>query len=168
MALYITDVCSVQIKNGSSRIERQREASQRRLGGEELILPPLQGEGRGGDGVNHAEAIATAARRLVELRDNWLNPTEWVDWIITPAEEKAGYPKRPVAKPGHEADLKKRTLTNLYNTRPAWLDNAHRTLDKAVAAAYNWNDYTAEMPDETILGRLLALNLERAERIKPE
>ena len=140
------------------------------LKGEELILPPLQGEGWGGDGVNHAEAIAiaTAARRLVELRDNWLNPTEWVDWVITPAEEKAGYPKRPVAKPGHEADLKKRTLTNLYNTRPAWLDNAHRTLDKAVAAAYNWNDYTAEMPDETILGRLLALNLERAERIKPE
>ena len=52
--------------------------------------------------------------------------------------------------------------------RPAWLDNAHRTLDKAVAAAYNWNDYTPEMPDETILGRLLELNLERAERIKPE
>ena len=132
------------------------------LKGEELILPPLQGEGRGGDGVNHAEAIATAARRLVELRDNWLNPTEWVDWVITPPEEKVGYPKRPVAKPGHEADLKKRTLTNLYNTRPAWLDNAHRTLDKAVATAYNWNDYTPEMPDESILGRLLALNLERS------
>ena len=161
MALYITDVCSVQIKNGSSRIERQREASQRRLGGEELILPPLQGEGRGGDGVNHAEAIPTAARRLVELRDNWLNPPEWVDWVITPEEERVGYPKRPIDKPGHEADLKKRTLTNLYNTRAAWLDNAHSTLDKAVAAAYGWNDYTPEMADETILGRLLALNLER-------
>jgi type II restriction/modification system DNA methylase subunit YeeA len=110
----------------------------------------------------HSEAIATAARRLVELRDNWLNPTEWVDWVITPEEEKADYPKRPVAKPSHEADLKKRTLTNLYNTRPAWLDNAHRTLDKAVATAYDWNDYTPEMADETILGRLLALNLERA------
>jgi hypothetical protein len=28
------------------------------------------------------------------------------------------FPKRPVARPGHEADLKKRTLTNLYNARP--------------------------------------------------
>jgi hypothetical protein len=33
--------------------------------------------------------------------------------------------------------LKKRTLTNLYNTRPAWLENAHRELDKAVATAYD-------------------------------
>jgi hypothetical protein len=38
--------------------------------------------------------------------------------VITPEEEKAGFPKRPVAKPGHEADLKKRTLTNLYNAAP--------------------------------------------------
>ncbi len=113
----------------------------------------------------HLESIATAARRLVELRDNWLNPAEWVEWVITPEEEKAGYPKRPVAKAGYEADLKKRTLTNLYNARPAWLDNAHKTLDKTVAAAYSWNDYTPEMPDETILSRLLALNRERAERI---
>ncbi len=111
-----------------------------------------------------AEAIAAAAKRLNELREACLNPQEWVDWVITPEEEKAGFPKRPVAKPGHEADLKKRTLTNLYNTRPAWLDNAHKTLDAAVAAAYGWNDYTPEMPDEEILRRLLALNLERASR----
>ena len=109
-----------------------------------------------------AENIAAAARRLNELREAWLNPPEWVDWVITPEEEKAGFPKRPVAKPGHEADLKKRTLTNLYNTRPAWLDIAHKELDKAVAAAYGWADYTPEMPDEEILRRLLALNLERA------
>jgi type II restriction/modification system DNA methylase subunit YeeA len=109
-----------------------------------------------------AENIAAAARRLNELRENWLNPPEWVDWVITPEEEKAGFPKRPVAKPGHEADLKKRTLTNLYNQRPAWLDLAHKELDKAVAAAYGWTDYTAEMPDEEILRRLLALNLERS------
>lgn len=107
------------------------------------------------------EAIASAAITLNQLRENWLNPPEWVDWIITPQEEKAGFPKRPVARPGHEADLKKRTLTNLYNTRPAWLDNAHKTLDKAVAAAYGWDDYTPEMPDEIILGRLLLLNLEQ-------
>ena len=106
--------------------------------------------------------IAASARRLNELRENWLNPAEWVDWVITPEEEKAGFPKRPVAKPGHEADLKKRTLTNLYNARPPWLDLAHKDLDKAVAAAYGWTDYAPDMPDDEILRRLLALNLERA------
>lgn len=50
----------------------------------------------------------------------------------------------------------------LYNARPAWLVNAHRELDQAVAAAYGWEDYTPEMPDEEILRRLLALNLERS------
>lgn len=109
-----------------------------------------------------AENIAAAARRLNELREAWLNPPEWVDWVITPEEEKASFPHRPVAKPGHEADLKKRTLTNLYNARPAWLDLAHKALDKAVAAAYGWPDYTPETPDEEILRRLLALNLERS------
>lgn len=106
-----------------------------------------------------AEKIDDAAIRLNQLREAWLNPTEWVDWVITPEEEKAGFPKRPIAKPGHEADLKKRTLTNLYNLRPAWLVSAHRELDAAVANAYGWADYTPEMTDETILSRLLAMNL---------
>ncbi|MEA3276487.1 MAG: hypothetical protein U9Q81_14605 [Pseudomonadota bacterium] len=61
-----------------------------------------------------------------------------------------------------EKELKKRTLTNLYNARPAWLDNAHKALDAAVAAAYGWDDYTLEMPEDEILSRLLALNLERS------
>jgi len=107
-------------------------------------------------------AIATAAQKLNELRENWLNPSEWVDWVRTPEEEKAGYPLRPVAKPGFEADLKKRTLTNLYNTRTAWLSNAHAELDNAVAAAYGWTDYTPDMSGEEILRRLLALNLARS------
>ena len=59
------------------------------------------------------------------------------------------------------AELAKRTLTNLYNARPAWLDNAHKALDAAVATAYGWHDYTPNMPDEEILKRLLALNLAR-------
>jgi type II restriction/modification system DNA methylase subunit YeeA len=109
-----------------------------------------------------AENIASAARRLNQLREAWLNPPEWVDWVITPEEEKAGFPKRAIAKPGHEADLKKRTLTNLYNAPPAWLTLAHQQLDAAVAAAYGWKDYTPEMSDDEILRRLLALNLERA------
>jgi PKD repeat protein len=34
--------------------------------------------------------------------------------------------------------LAKRTLTNLYNKRPTWLDLAHRKLDEAVFATYGW------------------------------
>lgn len=108
-----------------------------------------------------AEAIASAAQRLNTLRENWLSPTEWVDWMITPEEQRAGFPPRPVAKSGQEKNLKRRTLTNLYNERPAWLDNAHKALDVAVAAAYGWTDYTHDMPDDEILRRLLALNLGR-------
>ncbi|RLJ67661.1 class I SAM-dependent DNA methyltransferase [Sulfurisoma sediminicola] len=105
-----------------------------------------------------AANIAAAARRLNELREHWLNPPEWTERI---AEVVPGYPDRIVAKPGFEAELKKRTLTNLYNARPAWLANAHQALDAAVAAAYGWTDYAPDMPDEEILRRLLALNLER-------
>ena len=54
---------------------------------------------------------------------------------------------------------KTRTLTNLYNKRPQWLSNAHAALDAAVAAAYGW---PADLPDDALLERLLALNLERA------
>jgi len=31
-----------------------------------------------------------------------------------------------------------------------------------VAAAYGWTDYTPETPDEALLQRLLALNLQRS------
>ena len=54
-----------------------------------------------------------------------------------------------------------RTLTNLYNQRPTWLDNAHRTLDAAVSEAYGW---PPDLADAEILERLLALNLKRAAR----
>ena len=118
-------------------------------------LPPNQGS------HPHGDAIAAAAQRLDELRNHWLNPPEWVE---RSAEVVPGYPERIVAKPGHEAELKKRTLTNLYNQRPEWLANAHRALDVTVAAAYGWADYTSEMWDDEILKRLLALNLERSAR----
>ena len=55
--------------------------------------------------------------------------------------------------------LKRRTLTDLYNERPAWLVSAHRELDEAVAAAYGW---PPDLSDEEVLSRLLALNAERA------
>ena len=101
-----------------------------------------------------ATAIAEAARRLVSLRDRWLNPPEWVEWVDEPV---SGYPKRPVARDEAAAEaLKKRTLTNLYNVRPQWLADAHAALDAAVAAAYGW---PAGVSDEDALRKLLALNL---------
>jgi hypothetical protein len=54
--------------------------------------------------------------------------------------------------------LAKRTLTNLYNENPAWLQAAHRKLDEAVFAAYGWE---AGMSDEAILADLLELNQHR-------
>jgi hypothetical protein len=62
------------------------------------------------------------------------------------------------------ATLKKRTLTNLYNARQAWLDHAHAALDREVADAYGWGeDWRAGRLDEdAILGRLFALNQARA------
>jgi len=107
------------------------------------------------------DSIAEVAKRLDELRNNWLNPPEWVDRI---PEVVPGYPDRIVAKPGHEAELKKRTLTNLYNARPPWLDHIHKQLDVAAAAAYGWDDYTPDMPDAEILARLFAMNQQRSSK----
>ena len=109
-----------------------------------------------------AVAIANAARRLDELRNNWLNPPDLVE--IVP-EIVPGFPDRILPKtPAAAAILKKRTLTNLYNERPAWLDNAHRELDAAVAAAYGW---PAGISDDDALARLLALNHARAKADVP-
>ncbi len=67
---------------------------------------------------------------------------------------------RIVAKDPHcPESLKKRTLTNLYNERPAWLDLAHRRLDQSVFAAYGWD---LGIGDEKLLENLLELNLARA------
>ena len=86
-------------------------------------------------------AIAEAARTLVQLRDSWLNPPN-----------------------ASAEDLKERTLTKLYNKRPAWLENAHGALDEAVFAAYGWPYPLAK---QEILARLLALNHERAAASAP-
>ena len=108
-----------------------------------------------------AQAIDAAAKRLNELRDNWLNPADLVQRM---PEVVPGFPDRilPV-NDAAAAILKKRTLTNLYNERPAWLDQAHRDLDAAVAVAYGWTDWGEDgLADEVILERLFKLNQERA------
>jgi len=97
------------------------------------------------------------AVRLNELRESWLNPP---DLVRREPEVVDGYPDRllPVDEAAAE-ELKKRTLTNLYNQRPAWLDHAHRALDESVAEAYGW---PVELSDEEVLANLFALNQARA------
>jgi type II restriction/modification system DNA methylase subunit YeeA len=103
-----------------------------------------------------AQKIA-AAKRLDELRNNWLNPPDLVTRV---PEVVKGFPDRILPKDEAAAQvLKTRTLTNLYNEQPVWLNNAHRALDEAVAEAYGWK---AEMSDDEMRAKLLTLNLERA------
>ena len=100
-----------------------------------------------------ATAIAEASRRLVELRDRWRNPPEWVEWVDEPVP---GYPRRPVPRDEDAAKaLRKRTLTNLYNARPQWLADAHAALDAAVAGAYGW---PADISGDDAIRELLELN----------
>ncbi|MCC6416120.1 MAG: class I SAM-dependent DNA methyltransferase [Opitutaceae bacterium] len=137
--------------------------------------PALYGE------AAHRAAIAAAAQELSDLRERWLNPPEWTRTVTLEFPGTAGgpwsrfldaktvnaqtgvgtvrYPRLEARDATCAAELKKRTLTALYNERPAWLDHAHRKLDAAVAAAYGW---PADLNDEQILERLLALNLSRA------
>ena len=125
-----------------------------------------------------AAKIATAAKELDDLRTAWLNPPEWIceevlefrgstngPWAryITNADRNGiGIVRysRVVPKDKEAAQqLAKRTLTNLYNERPTWLELAHQNLDEAVFEAYGWEP---TIPDEDILSRLLALNHDRA------
>jgi type II restriction/modification system DNA methylase subunit YeeA len=80
--------------------------------------------------------VEAAASSLNDLRRGWLDP------------------------PGAtEAQLAKRTLTNLYNERPTWLDQVHERLDRAVHAAYGW-PYPLE--EDEVLARLLEMNRARS------
>ncbi len=110
----------------------------------------------------HARAIAAAAARLDALRENWLNPA---DLVVRVAEVVPGYPDRLLPRDADAAaELRKRTLTNLYNARPQWLANAHAALDAAVADAYGWGDdfRAGALADDDILARLFRLNQDRA------
>jgi hypothetical protein len=118
--------------------------------------------------------IAEAAATLDRLRNNWLNPREWTreetlefpgsadgPWAryVEEADQEgigtARFPRLIPKNEDCERRLAERTLTNLYNDRPAWLDKAHRELDEAVFAAYDWKP---DMTDEQILAGLLTLN----------
>ena len=138
--------------------------------------PPGQELGEAEDG--RVRAIAEAARGLDSLRQGWLNPprTE-MDAGLSAAFEKM---------------LKQRTLTNLYNGLTDYRENylrlpyaqragrwqavynrklpfevieelhfIHTELDRAVLEAYGW---PPDLTDEQLLERLLALNLQRADK----
>jgi type II restriction/modification system DNA methylase subunit YeeA len=105
----------------------------------------------------NAVKIANAAARLSELREAWLSPSDLVKRV---PEVVPGFPDRVLPVDDKAAGiLKNRTLTNLYNERPAWLANAHRDLDATVAAAYGW---PADISEDDAVVRLFALNQSRA------
>jgi hypothetical protein len=120
------------LRSGSTLEDRPRYTSTRTFETFPFPWPP----GKEPKDDPRVEAIAIAAKELVESRNAWLNPHG-----------------------ASAADLKKRTLTNLYNQRPQWLEDGHRALDKAVLAAYGWPE---DLSDAEILERLLALNRERS------
>src|SRR5262245_59337867 len=123
-------------------------------------------------------AIAKAAAELNRLRETWLNPPEWTreDVLLFPGSTNGPWARlvrdpndkglgtvqytRRLSVDDRAAEaLRKRTLTKLYNERPAWLDTAHRALDEAVFAAYGW---ATDLDNESLLARLLALNADHA------
>ena len=83
--------------------------------------------------------VADAARQLNALRVGWLDPLGI-----------------------GAAQLAKRTLTNLYNSPPTWLTQAHERLDRAVHDVYGW---PFPLADAEVLARLLEMNLERSAQL---
>ena len=85
------------------------------------------------------KAISDAAESLAERRANVLTPS-----ASTPDEQ-----------------LREMTLTNIYNRMDRWLQIDHEKLDRAVFDAYGWPENPDDLDDDTILERLLELNLSR-------
>jgi hypothetical protein len=133
------------------------------------------------------QRIAEAARELNEQRENWLNPPAWLDPIARQVDAEdafddvaqvSGEQARALirrseiqARAAQDANLKERTLTNLYNERPTWLQLAHEKLDRAVLAAYaatdlagDWHEDWATVWKETGAGQPLPEGHEQADR----
>jgi hypothetical protein len=121
--------------------------------------------------------IGEAAAELDRLRNTWLNQPEWVREEFLEFRASADGPwGRVVQDPdaqglgtarfrrlvprdaGCAEKLAGRTLTDLYNERPTWLQNAHHEIDEAVFAAYGWKP---DRQDDQILEGLLELNQQR-------
>ncbi len=101
-----------------------------------------------------------ASTRILEFPGSTEGP--WARYVSDADERGIGTVRYPRVVPQDDEaarQLAKRTLTNLYNERPTWLDLAHRKLDEAVFAAYGWDP---SLSDDEILARLLDLNQQRA------
>ncbi len=85
------------------------------------------------------DAIADIAKTLMWHRKNVLTPLE-----NTPDQM-----------------IRKMTLTNVYNNNHRWLRSDHEKLNQTVFDAYGWSEDPADLDDDTILERLLELNLSR-------
>ncbi len=121
------------------------------------------------------QRISAAAKAIDDQRERWLNPPEWIDPIarqVDAMDDFADVPEEArllvrssaiMALAAKDKDLKKRTLTNLYNARPTWLKLAHLELDRAVLAAYaavdpdgDWSEDWAEVWQDSGAGQPLA------------
>ena len=103
------------------------------------------------------DALASAASELNRARELWLNPKELTGRKI---DTESGIPMMETAIDDEaEKALRKRTLTNLYNQRPEWLNLLHKNLDEAVATVYGWD---RDIGDDDAISALLALNLDRS------
>jgi hypothetical protein len=139
----------------------------------------------GKEDVKHPayKRISDVAKELNDKRERWLNPPEWIEPItekIDAADDFSDVPAdaRPLirqsaimAAAAKDSRLKKRTLTALYNERPAWLRLAHEALDRAVLAAYavvdpagRWDEDWAQVWVETGAGQPLKKDHPLAER----
>ncbi|MCX7427043.1 MAG: class I SAM-dependent DNA methyltransferase, partial [Planctomycetia bacterium] len=118
--------------------------------------------------------IAAAAKELDAMRERWLNPPEWIEPIAAAVDAADSFADIPaearglirqsaiMAAAAKDPNLKKRTLTYLYNQRPTWLKLAHAELDRSVLAAYaaidpdgGWSPGWAEMWADTGAGQAL-------------
>ena len=104
-----------------------------------------------------AQRIGRAVEKLIELRNNWLQPSDLVKWEaeVLPQFSERWLPIDAAAS----IEMERRTLANLYAEKPAWLKNAHREIDDAVMAAYGW---PGDMSEHEIIGRLIDMNIQRS------
>jgi hypothetical protein len=120
-------------------------------------------------GITEAEVTRKVAEQFALLadgmRDRGVEPLRaggpWRRYVRDPDARCVGtvhYDRTVPKDAAAAAQLKKRTLTNLYNEMPAWLKNAHRRLDESVFTAYGW---APTLSDDELLARLLERNLSR-------
>ncbi|MEE9294590.1 MAG: DNA methyltransferase [Phycisphaerae bacterium] len=129
------------------------------------------------------QRISEVAKELNAQRERWLNPPEWIEPIaqVVDAEDDFADVAQEaralirqsaiMARAAKDKNLKKRTLTNLYNQRPTWLKLAHEKLDRGVLAAYalvdregGWSEDWAEVWIDTGAGQPLPDDHDLAER----